>query len=365
MAHNYSPSAVYHNSYPVPDDGDPAIAASVNSPIQDLADGLATVAEPVAYGGTIQLGGPLEFANGLVQFSAGLEVTGGLLAVSVDATFGEDVILGSSAADTISVLGTLGVNGNATFGLNGGNQLNVISSATFSNNVTLTGAVTSSGTLTTSGTLTVDGTATFTGNVQIGDASTDSLEVYSTTLFRSQVTIGNDAGPEGFTVNAPTNFEDTVELSGTVTVGGDMNITGDIALSGRLVATNDCTLGNGSSDAINLLGATTITNLVGRMGFTSPGRVPLKFYAGPNSNVTIEASETNCVYVASISANRIYTFSDDAEEGDFIDIALETAGAFSLTLARENGFTIETLTEETGLRLIWTSGSWKVMRLAQ
>src|SRR5687768_5376951 len=129
MAHNYTPTATYHATYPVPDDGDPAIAASVNSPLGDLADGLAYGVGPMAQGGTIVLGGELEFTGNLVTFSGGIDVRTQPSFFHSAATFNDDVTLGSSAADAISVLGTLGVNGNATFGLNGGNQLNVISGA--------------------------------------------------------------------------------------------------------------------------------------------------------------------------------------------------------------------------------------------
>jgi hypothetical protein len=375
MAHNYTPVALYHATIAVPDDGDPAIAASVNSPLEDVADGLAYIAGPFAGGGTVVLGGSVTLSGTAMVFDIDDTSFGGnaifganpgnTFTVNSTAAFASNTSLGSSAADTIQVNGTLGVIGNASFGINGGNQLNVISSATFSNNVTFNGAVESAGTLEVTGTLEVDGTAVFTGNVQIGDATADSLEVYSTTLFRSSVTIGNDAGTELLTVNAPTTFEDTVDFNANVEIGSSGT---ELNVNAPTLFRSNVTLGNGSSDDITVIGSCDIQNLSEPMGFTGVGRVPRKTALAGNEDVTLEPGEANTVYFTAITADRVATIGTGAVSGDqfYIFLSKDSTNNMTLTINDEDGDRIVELVSLSGEDAwcwiaLFPDGEWRML----
>lgn len=373
MAHNYTPSATYHATYPVPDDGDPAIAASVNSPLEDLADGLAYGVGPMASGGTIVLGGALAWSGTAiyhnvtsVEFGGSVTIGGGpgayTLLVARDASFTEDVSLGSSAADAITINGTLSVTANATIGVSGSSALSVIASTTFSNNVTFNGAVSSAFTFEVTGTLECDGAATFNGNVTIGDSSSDSLDVLSTVLLRGQVTIGNDSGSEGFTVNSPTNFEDTVEFNANVEVG---NSGTELNVNAPTLFRSDVTLGNSSADDVEIIGSCDIQNLAAAMGFTGSGRVPLRPVLVPNSNTTYTVSSGNIFHMVgtTLTATRDYTFDgSSAVDGDhFIFVSRDEAFDIDLQVTVDGSFVTGTTLPAAGDKIVIfvrTAGSW-------
>jgi hypothetical protein len=372
MASNYDPTPLYHATIAEPDDGDPAIAASVNSPLSDLADGLCYIAEPFAVGGTVVLGGSVTLSGTAMIFDIDDTSFGGnaifganpgnTFTVNSTAAFASNTSLGSSAADTIQVNGTLGVIGNASFGLNGGNQLNVISSATFSNNVTFNGAVESAGTFEITGTLEVDGEATFDGDVTIGATSgSTSLEVYASVLFRNVVTIGNDSGPEGLTVNCATSFEDTVDFNANVEIGSSGT---ELNVNAPTLFRSNVTLGNGSSDDITVIGSCDIQNLSEPMGFTGDGRVGVRPALAGNTDVTLNVSDANYVYFSNITADRTATIGTGATEGDYFQIFLSKDSTNNATLRIEDedgDLIIELISlagEDSWTRIVKFSDGW-------
>lgn len=375
MAHNYTPVPTTHTTFPLPDDGDPALAASVNSPIEDLADCVAYGIFPMAAGGTIVLGGTLVWSGTAiyhnvtsVEFGGSVTIGGGpgaySLLVARDASFIEDVSLGSSAADAITINGTLTVQNNAQIGNSGTDALDVRSAATFNGTANFVSPVEffSAVTVNEDGALTCDGTATFNGNVTIGSGSDDSLDVLSTTLFRGQVTIGNDSGSEGFTVNSPTNFEDTVEFNANVQIGTSGT---ELNVNAPTLFRSDVTLGNSSADDVEVIGSCDIQNLAAAMGFTGSGRIPLRPVLVPNSNTTYTVSSGNFFHMVgtTLTATRDYTFDgSSAVDGDhFIFVSRDEAFDIDLQVTVDGGFITGTTLPAAGDKIVIfvrTAGSW-------
>lgn len=339
MTTNYTPVPTYHATYPLPDDGEPAVVASVNTPMEDLADGLRYIAGPFANGGTVVMGGEVELTGNLLTISGGLDVRTQPSFFHSDVTFNEDVTLGSSVGDTINVNGTLNILNNCVVGASSGDVFLITATSTFNGNVDLNGTTSIDGALTISGDATISGEVEFTGTVTIGSTgSADSLDVYSNTLFHRDVTIGDDSGTETFTVNSPTSFEDAVTFNDDVTIGAGNNLI----CGGTATFTGDVTLGNSSGDDINLLGSTTIITLANALGYggSGAGRVPWRPVILPNANTVYTVASGNVFFArnGTITSTRQFEWTDVAAvDGDWIMVLASDCGT-SIELTVDGSF---------------------------
>jgi hypothetical protein len=138
----------------------------------------------------------------------------------------------------------------------GTNHLQVRKADDSADRLTVTDTATTADALVVTTTGTFTGAATFNADVNIGDASADTLTVKATASFENNVTLGNAVG-DTLTVNATTTFAEAV----TFTTGKVVTGNGTAQFKGPLSALATA----------NLVLTTTLTNITGATLSLSPG----------------------------------------------------------------------------------------------
>lgn len=192
----------------------------------------------------------LDSASGTVTVDDDLTVSGDITHNGTTATFNNNVTLGSSNTDTLTVNASATFNeglsaNNIRVGVTGDNEID-----TSTGNLTIDsagGTVTVDDNLTVSGDITHNGTtATFNNNVTLGSSDADTLTVNATASFNNNLTVGSSSA-DTLTVNSGATFNEgltanniTVGISTDNTIattsgdlaiapaGGDTNITGNL-----------------------------------------------------------------------------------------------------------------------------------------
>lgn len=205
--------------------------------------------------------------------------------------------------------------GNVVIGTSGGNNTLIVHSAS-----------------------TFNSTALFNGNVTIGDASTDTLTIASTSSFAAPVTFaapvamnGNvtigDASTDTLTVTSTSTFVSPVIMNGNVTLGdapadailfngtSTFAATAPVTMNGNLTVKGNTTIGDAVGDTLTVVSTATFSN-------------PVIF----NGNMTVgdAAADTLTVTSTSTFASPV-TFNGNVTIGDAVTDTLNITSTATFT----------------------------------
>jgi hypothetical protein len=288
MASNYPGSNFFHPQISIPSDGDPAVSESVNTALRSIQDdaihfntelankidargGTYTLAASVTINGThafsiqpstVVLGNPV---NGTVSVIADdTSIGGDTLEVEATNTYlvSPNTFVGSSTSQEFAVYanadfyGPVALHNDLVAGHNVSvSTLDVDGGADFNCNVQLTHAsqtVTVGGNAIVQNGLVVTGGVTKTRSAQIGQSSTDFIQLNGDVQANNDVSIGGDLTVEGAIVGNASSGNSL----GSTTIGGALSVLGDT------------TIGNSSSDSVTIKAL-----LSGSLGMGSNGRI--------------------------------------------------------------------------------------------
>jgi hypothetical protein len=323
MAHTIAGSNSYHAGILVPDDGDPAVAASVDVSFQMLVDNTTYLNTELSHqsaddrGGTHSLTGPIIWNAGSVA---------GRFQVNTQVNFSGLII----AAGPIAILSTGGFSNAATSSLRGNVLVGSGPSNTFSvyattdmfaplsvhDDVTMGHAVGIND-------LSVDGSADFDCDVQLTHAG-------QVATIGGQLAVNEDTSIGGvfrthqdthFGVSSTNNhlFTGTVEMQQTLDVDGDCTVNGNLSLNGHandlgfgavvgdLSIVGSTTIGNSSSDTL-----TTNALLTGALQMGANGRVvPSAAFLAPGSGTTALTLSSARELFVSVGSDTVVLSIDD------------------------------------------------------
>lgn len=137
------------------------------------------------------------------------------LVVNADTIFYNDVQIGGDSSDTLTVNSTSSFLNDVTVGSTSADTLTINSTISAPNNVTI-------GT-TNSNSLTINSTLSAVNDVNIGGSSTDILLVRSTSTFQNDLTIGT-SNTDTLTVNSLADFLDGVYVDGVFHANGAVQL---------------------------------------------------------------------------------------------------------------------------------------------
>lgn len=377
MSYNYAGVDTWHAQIPLPEDGDPAIAASVDVALEDLLDNDVVNRTDISHqsmddrGDTHTVTGPiiLNDGGGSVSFNLPFEVT---QQSDLDVTHfhGDVVVLTGSDFQ---------VNDNATIGNTGTDQLDVYArtdhygTTVFHEDV----VVTTGDELKVHGTVLFDGPTTTIQSPlnQIGlddDSSTSvagTLTVGVNAVVAGQlITLGNatlgNSSTDDHTIEGHLGLEGDLHVTDALTVDGaaelnnGVDIHGTAQLFSHLTVAGNTTIGNSSSDTI-----TTNALLATPLGFTSAGRVPQRPTLGPDANTSVTVTSANLVFVpfAGLTATRTYALEDGSVTGDEVLFSSQdTANLLVINPASGSSASIKatTLNVPVWIRFVWFGSIW-------
>jgi len=178
-----------------------------------------------------QFDGPVIFNNNIKLNTA--------TAVAAPITISDTTNSSLVTAGGVGIGSNLTVSGNVSVG----GTFGVTGAATFSSTVGISSNTTVGGTFGVTGAATLSSTLGVTSNTSIGG----TLGVTGASTFSSTVGISSNTTVGGtFGVTGASTFSSTVGISGNTTVGGTLTITGNINSSGSLITLNNNTQVNGT-----------------------------------------------------------------------------------------------------------------------
>ncbi len=347
MAHTITGSDTYSPSASVPSDGDPAVAASVDSVFQILLNNDVANRTDVSHQAMDDRGKTSTVTGNIV-----LNDGGGSVDFELPVTFGADVdINGTVIVHTggeFTSFAPVDIRNDSTIGSTGTDQCSVNAHADFyaetvfhndvvvttGDNFTAKGPVLFEGPTTTiqsplnqiglddDSSTTVTGTLTVSGNAVVGEQL----------IVLGNATLGNSATDEhtvtgDVTMNDGLHVVESLTVDDGATISNGLDVHGSAELFSHLTVNGNTTLGNSSSDTI-----TTNANLATPLGFVDAGRVPFRTRVGSAVDDTYDSTEANLILAISLSGSTTYTVSATPDlSGDFI-LFLKTTASQQLTI---------------------------------
>ena len=167
-------------------------------------------------------------------------------------------------------------------------------------------------------------------------------------------------------VNGTTTINGAATLNSTLDLYDNLRIHGAAGLNceGTAVIQHAMNVGTAAGDLANFLGALQINNA---MRFTANGRVPCRPFLGQDLNLTFVAPNANFVYVpqGTLSAARVYVISDTgAVDGDDIWFYTEDyAHAITVTPPSGGAIVIQAVFGHgaDSIRFIRIDGIWRAI----
>lgn len=371
MSTTYVGVNTYHAQVTIPQDGDPAIAESVNTSIRDLLDNTvnnntnlgfkidtrgttAGLTGDIALSGagrTIQLGTETTILG--INPMAGYDSTVRIVAPEV--TFEHDLPFASQQTSFKGSSSSVYLTTAETFiGTGADQQLTVGAEATFNGDVEFTNDVTIGDG--TSDTLTVNGPGNFNSNVDVdGTLTVDStfrangasllvgnVDVQGALNASGSVTLGNASSDAiqingAITAEAEATFEEDVLVRANVQLGSSSSHT--VTVNAAFVTERDTTIGNSSSDELTV-NAELVAPLVCQAG--SAGRVPGTISGTVTSNTTITPADGQLILInmASPASNRLIIDETGAVNGDEFWLCNRGTASYVLQLPNGNTHTV-------------------------
>ena len=180
------------------------------------------------------------------------------------AVFGGDVVISGTTYNNVISVGTLyvtgaslNVSGNVRIGDASTDSMRVTANSWFDNNLNVSGSTklgnAAANSVQITGNTWVDNQLNVSGNVRIGDASSDSLQVTSNAWYDNNLNVsGNvrigDASTDSMQVTSNAWFDNSLRVTGSVWINTNLNVTGSTKL------------GNAASNSIQLTGNTWVDN---------------------------------------------------------------------------------------------------------
>lgn len=334
MAHTIAGSNAYHAGILVPDDGDPAVAASVDTAFQMLIDNdtyavtqlshqafddrgkTSTLTGPVVINGSgagaIDFEAPFRVGGALDAFNAVTIHSAGQFLSSATAEFRNDVTIGGSGAQGLTVNSTTDFFSHTTWHADAlfGHELEVRDTFTASGDVNIGNAGTPAAiqlgndgdnitsdadSVTVNGPVTLNNVLRVKASTHIGNSATNNHEFTGGVTFDQGIDVGGNA---------------TIE--GTLTLNGSANDLGSSATVGAFSTTGNTTLGNAASDTILMNGSISAP-----LNFTGAGRVPWRFLRLPGVSQGVDPTMGDIFAFTDLSGSPIYAIQS-ANLGDHL-----------------------------------------------
>lgn len=344
MANPYSGVNTYHATTILPSDGDPAVAESVNSALRDLTDDAVYLNTQLGHqafddrGKTSTITGNivLNDGGGSVDFEVPVTIgaqvdvnsqilihTSGELISFGDVDFKNDVTLGSTGTDQVSVYGKLDVYGETVFhenvAITTGDDLTVHGNSTLDGETVILGqpggdVVIDSEAFVNEG-LTVQGAFSANGDVRLGNNASDSTNIRGPATLDSTLDVDDDAR-----VNGSLTVDDGAEIS------NGLDVHGTAQLFSHLTVNGDTTIGSNSSDTVTFNAV-----LAGGLAMGANGRV-LPSSGSLSGSQTIGLATSRVIAVLGGSSAITLTIDDTGmTEGDAF-LIFYSQGTASLTV---------------------------------
>ncbi len=274
-------------------------------------------------------------------------------AAAIDGTGGGSYVLSSPLSITGSpvTIGTLNVSGVTT--INGTIDINSAVASIGSSNTDV---------------LNISSSTEMFNDVAIGTNSSDVFTINSTSTFvgptvfsgavtaNGNVTLG-DSGADAITTNGTATFNNICSFNADVNIGNASTDT--LSVLSESVFLNDLTIGSSSSDSLTIESTSAINapvSVASTISFTGSGRTRETGVVTTDSDSSYSINSYRNIYIpSSVTATRLYTITGTQADGEWCIIQNDDNNPHDITSALFTGFT---LPANSGVKLLRISGSW-------